>query len=302
MKKIVLIASFLGVCGAAFAQQDGLYSQYIFNLYVVNPAYAGELDALSTAASYRTQWVGFEGAPKTQNFSIHTPLPNNNMALGLIAQNDEIGARSTPSVMLTYAYKFRVSNKGHLSLGLQGGVINYQYHWNELNYRQGLDPVAFGTEGDKLIPNIDFGAFYATKKAYIGLSLMGLNNEETILSESSEARLHTVVNLIAGKMYQVSPNVYLKPSTIVRKMVDGPTQFDINLSAMFKNRYWVTTSYRYGFGMVVSGHVYVNDNFHFGYAYDLPLNSLLAEQSGSHEIFIGYDFNIFKKQTTPRFF
>ena len=106
----------------------------------------------------------------------------------------------------------------------------------------------------------------------------------------------------AGKMFQVSPDVYLKPSTIVRKSVGGPTQFDLNLGAMYKNRYWLTATYRYQFGAVISAHIYVNDNFHFGYAYDLPLNSLLAEQSGTHELFIGYDFNIFKKQTTPRFF
>lgn len=302
MKKIFAIAFFGLFALGALAQQQGIYSNYIFNLYTVNPAYAGERDALSAALSYRTQWVGFEGAPTTQNFSIHSPLPNNKMAVGLIAQNDEIGARSTPSLMATYSYKFKITKKSHISLALQAGAINYQYHWDELDYRQGLDPVSFGTADDLLIPNIDFGAMFITPDAYVGLSVMGMNNSKTISAEASEAKLNTVINLVAGKMYKVSPEVFLKPSTIVRKSIEGPTQFDINLSAMYKNRYWLTATYRYGFGAVISAHIYVNDKFHFGYAYDLPLNNLLAEQSGTHELFIGYDFNIFKKHTSTRFF
>jgi len=89
----------------------------------------------------------------------------------------------------------------------------------------------------------------------------------------------------------------------VRATADGQFQFDLNTSAMFKNKYWLTATYRYNYGAVISGHVYINDHFHFGYAYDLPLNSLLAEQSGTHELFIGYDFNIYnKKSVSPRNF
>lgn len=302
MKKLLLIIVFGWMALAAYSQQQAIYSQYIFNLYMVNPAYAGEREALSAALSYRAQWVGFEGAPKTQNFSIHTPLTNKKMAVGIIVQNDEIGARSTPSVMATYSYKFRLTRTSHISLGIQGGVINYQYHWEDLKYRQGLDPVAFGTEGDRLIANFDFGAMYITPKAYAGFSLFGLNNAKLIPSDASEAKLNTTVNFIAGQMFKVSKDVYLKPSTIVRYAFEGPTQFDVNLGTMYKNRYWLTATYRYQFGAVISAHIYVNDNFHFGYAYDLPLNNLLAEQSGTHELFIGYDFNIFKKHTIPRFF
>ena len=302
MKKLLLIALFGWMAIDAYSQQQAIYSQYIFNLYMVNPAYAGERDALSTSLSYRTQWVGFEGAPKTQNFAIHSPLPNKKIALGILVQNDEIGARSTPSVMGTFAYKFQLTRISHISLGLQAGAINYQYHWEDLNYRQGLDPVAYGSKGDQLIANFDFGAMYVTPKAYVGLSLLGINNAKLISSEASDARLNTVINIIAGKMLKVSPDVYLKPSTIVRKSIGGPTQFDVNLGAMYKNKYWLTASYRYQFGAVISAHIYVNDKFHFGYAFDLPLNNLLTEQSGTHELFIGYDFNIFKKHATPRFF
>lgn len=303
MKKLYLFSIFGLLSAFLYGQQHGLYSQYIFNLYAVNPAYAGERDALSTALSYRTQWVGFEGAPKTQNFTVHSPLPKNNMAVGLAFQNDEIGARSTPSLMAGYSYKVRINRSSHLSFGLQGGVLNYQYHWEKLDYRQGLDPVAFGTDGNKWVANFDFGVMYITPKAYVGLSALSINDTKTIPSEASDARLSTVYNLIAGKMFRVSREVFLKPSTIVRVSEDGPFQFDLNMSTMFKNKYWITATYRYDYGAVLAAHIYVNDQFHFGYAYDLPLNGLLAEQSGTHELFIGYDFNIYKKKTvSPRNF
>jgi len=303
MKKLYSIGILCFLCANLLAQQQSIYSQYIFNLYAVNPAYAGERDALSAALSYRAQWVGFEGAPKTQNFSIHSPLPNNNMAVGLIVQNDEIGARSTPSFMGTYSYKLKLNRTSHISLGLQGGFLNYQYHWEDLDYRQSLDPVAFGTGGNKWVASFDFGAMYITPKAYIGLSVLNINNAKTIPSDMSDAKLNTAANFIAGSMFKVNRELYLKPSTIVRATSYGQLQFDLNLSARFKNKFWLTTTYRYQYGAVVSAHVYVNDHFHFGYAYDMPLNGLLAEQSGTHELFIGYDFNIYnKKSVSPRNF
>ncbi len=293
-KRLLVISIFFCLTTMVSGQQHSLYSQYLFNLYIVNPAYAGELDALATGLSYRTQWVGFEGAPTTQNFTVHSPLSNSKMALGLQVQNDEIGARGALSVLGTYSYKLRMGRRDHLSFGLSGGMVNYQYHWDELNYRQGLDPVAFGTDGNKWIANFDFGAMYITPKAYLGLSVLSVNNAKTISSEASDARLDAIYTAIAGKVFTLSKKVQLKPSTIIRKSAEGPLQFDLNMSAMYKNKFWVTTTYRYQYGAVLSAHFYLNDHFHFGYSYDLPLNNLLAEQSGTHEVFIGYNFSIYK--------
>lgn len=296
MRRLVVIAMFV-LPLATFGQQHGIYSQYIFNLFGVNPAYAGELDALSTSLSYRTQWVGFEGAPVTQSFSAHTPLPNKNMALGLQVQNDEIGARKTPSMSVAYAYKLKLGNKRKISMGLQAGIINYQYRWQDLNYRNEDEPVAYGTDGNKWIPNFDFGIMYIDPDKYVGFSVTSMNQAEIIKSEFSEASLGTFYNVVAGRVWEISEVLSLKPSTIIRKSKEGPLQFDLNFGAKIKNKFWLTTSYRYQFGFVFSGHFYINEHFHFGYAYDLPTNELLAEQSGTHEIFIGYEFNIFKTQS-----
>jgi type IX secretion system PorP/SprF family membrane protein len=303
MKKFFPLIFAIGFSLSAIAQQHSIYSQYIFNLYAVNPAYAGERDALSAALSYRAQWVGFEGSPKTQNFSLHSPLPYDNLAVGLSFQNDEIGARNTQNGMLGISYKLKINRDDHLSFALQGGVFNYQYNWEKLNYRQGLDPVRLGADPNKWVPNFDAGIMYISPKAYAGLSVTGLNNAEIIESSGSDARFDGVATFIAGKIFPINRDLSLKPSTIVRKSLEGPFQFDVNMSAFYKNKFWLTATYRYQFGAVVSGHFYITDKFHVGYAYDLPLNNLLAEQSGTHEIFIGYDFPIYNsRKGSPRNF
>jgi len=275
------------------AQQHAIYSQYLFNLYAINPAYAGELDALAASLSYRAQWVGFEGAPKTQNFNIHSPINRKNMALGLQIQNDEIGARKTPGISVGYSYKLRLTQNSRLSFGLQAGVINYQYDWDKLEYNQSIDPVAMGTSGNRWVPTFDFGVMYLSKEAYIGFSATGLNNPETIESISSDARMETFFNFMAGKIFKISRAFSLKPSTLIRRSLNSPLQFDLNVSARYLNRYWLTATYRYNFGMVLSTHLFITDKFHVGYSYDFPTNTLLSEQSGTHEIFIGYNFNIY---------
>lgn len=292
MKKWLIILFFVPL--ASQGQQQGIYSQYIFNLFTVNPAYAGELDALATSLSYRAQWVGFEGAPNSQYFTAHTPLPKKNMALGIQIQNDEIGARQTPSFAIAYAYKLNLGKNRRISFGLQGGVVNYQYNWNELQYNRPQDPVAYESASNKWIPNFDFGVMYLDPQNYFGVTLKSINQAKTISSDFSDASLSTLLYIVGGRTMPLSEKVSLKPSFIAMKSLETPFQFDVNIGALYDNRFWLTATYRYQFGMVFSGQFYINDQFHFGYSYDLATNGLMGQQGGTHEIFIGYEFNIYK--------
>lgn len=303
MKKQVLILFFMAFVGSAAAQQHALYSQYVFNLYMINPAYAGSRDALSANIGYRAQWVGFEGAPKTQNFSLHSPLRNKNMAAGLQFQNDEIGARNATSVSGTYAYSINLGNAQRLRFGLQGGLINYKMDWNALNYDARNDPASWSNDPNRWIPNFDFGMMYTSPRSYIGFSAANLSGPAINNTDLSDARLSTHFHLMAGKVFEINENLALKPGFLVRHAYDGPVNFDLSIGTLISNRLWITTAYRHGFGMVGAAHVYVTDKIHFGYAYDWTLSPMATYQSGSHEIFIGYDLNIYHTpQTTPRYF
>ena len=280
-----------------FGQQHSLYSQYIFNLYSINPAYAGERNSVATALSYRTQWVGFEGAPKTAYFSAHSPIKNKNLAVGLWFQNDQVGAREHTSLHGSVSYKLRLSGNNRISFALSGGALNHRYNWSELDFPDGSDPVAFFNEASQWRPAFDFGVMYISTHGYAGLSLMNLTGADLASVDYIDARLEPSMNIIGGYVFKISEKVDLKPSTLVRIQTDGIWQFDANMSARFNNAFWLTATYRYQFGMVFSGHFYLNDHFHFGYSYDLTTNELLSQQSGTHEIFIGYDFNLYKQRS-----
>lgn len=303
MKKSAVIIIFVLSGVAASAQQHALYSQYIFNLYTVNPAYAGSREALSANVGYRAQWVGFEGAPRTQNFSVHGPLRKKNMAAGLIIQNDAVGARGMTNVSATYGYALNLGRAQQLRFGLQGGVMNYRMDWHMLDYEQRNDPASWADDPNRWIPNFDFGAMYTSPRAYAGFSAMNLSRPALNNTDESDARLNTHFHIMAGKVFRVSENLSLKPGFLVRHTHGGPVNLDFTAGALIVNTLWITTGYRKGFGMVGAAHVYVSEKIHFGYSYDWTLNPMLSHQSGTHEIFLGYDFNVFKsREMTPRFF
>jgi len=303
MKKVVLIGVFCGLAMTSIAQQHALYSQYIFNLYAINPAYAGERNAISTNLSYRAQWVGFDGAPTTASFTAHSPILNKSLAVGLWFQNDQLGAREHAALRATVSYKLRFNEGRRLSFALNVGGLNHRYNWGELEYPDGSDPVAFETEQNVWRPAFDFGAMYLTSKSYFGFSVVNINAVDLAKSDIVDSRLEPNLNLMGGHIFPLSRKVDLKPSALVRLGESGTRQFDLNLSARFDNALWITTTYRYDFGMVFSAHYYVNNRLHFGYAYDLPTNELLSQQSGTHEIFLGYDFKLYQdNKFTPRDF
>jgi len=298
MRKRIVILFFLICSVNSIAQQHSLYSQYIFNLYAINPAYAGERNSLSTALSYRSQWVGIEGAPTTAYFSAHTPVRNKNLALGFWFQNEQIGARELTSLHGSVSYKLRLNRTRRISFALSAGALNHQYHWEKLDFPDGSDPVSFVSEPNLWSPAFDFGVMYMTGNAYAGISILNLNGMDLTNSEIIDARMEPNINAVGGYIFPVSQKVDLKPSGLVRMQTNGVWQFDASMSARFKEALWLTVTYRYQFGMVFSGHFYLNDHFHFGYAYDLTTNELLSQQAGSHEIFIGYDFNLYKTKSS----
>lgn len=301
--RILIAISFVCAQLLAFGQQHSLYSQYLFNLYMVNPAYAGQHDALNVAFSTRHQWIGMEGAPRTQNFTMHSPLSFRNMSAGIHVQHDVIGARQVSSAAATYAYQVKLNTRSSLSFGLQGGLINYYIDPNKLSYGNPGDPAVYNLPGSRLIPNFDFGAFYSNRNTYLGFSALHLNSARLQGTEHHENRLQPSFNIIAGHILELSESIALKPSTIVRKGALDPLQFDANMGIRINNALWLTTTYRHRFGMVFSTHCVVRDKLHIGYAFDWAMNGLVAAQSGTHEIFLGIDLNVRRNEIIqPRFF
>ncbi len=173
MRKITTLLSLCFLfCTATYAQQDAMFTKYMFNSLTYNPGYAGAKDHLAIGLLHRTQWWGIDGAPQTQSFTIHTPLKNERVGLGLNAVNDKIGPTNSISANISYAYRIPLG-KGKLSVGIQGGVINWRADWSELTLEsgQGVDDAYAETEPNYWLPNFGAGVYYYTNKFYLGLGV-----------------------------------------------------------------------------------------------------------------------------------
>ncbi|MCT4581411.1 MAG: type IX secretion system membrane protein PorP/SprF [Flavobacteriales bacterium] len=289
-----------------FSQQDALYSQYMFNPLVINPAYAGTRNTVSGVMLYRNQWVGINGAPKTVSMAVHSPIKGKNFALGLNLLAESIGPTNNSTFLGTYAYHLNLG-KGKISFALRGGLYSFQLRNNELNYTNNLgkDPVVYNS----LVPNFDFGTYYHTDKFYAGFSANHLTNGKVSFSnniETYDLNLHLMGFI--GKAFVLSPNLVIKPSGMLKFSESAPLNYDINTSVLMQKVLWVGASYRSSFSelneasLVFITEYNISDSFRLGYSYDFNLGDIKRYNSGSHEVFLGVDLYSKRKQSvSPRY-
>jgi type IX secretion system PorP/SprF family membrane protein len=300
MKKIIFIALAFCASTSVYAQQDAMYSQYMFNMLSVNPAYAGSRDVLGFTALRRWQWVGIEGAPRTATFSADMPVWNERIGLGLSFVNDQIGVTKTNTLYTSYAYRIQFLNGGTLALGIQGGFTNLKANLLSLTTTTSGDNV-FMQNVNEWLPNFGAGAYYSTDKFYVGVSAPHLMNNEIVKGTQSVQKPHYFI--MSGYVFRVSPVVVLKPS-LLAKYVDGaPIEADINLNAWMHDRVGVGVSYRTGDAFVGMLEFQINQQMRFGYAYDITLTRLGSYSNGTHEVMLRYELGSAKKKIlTPRYF
>lgn len=290
------------------AQQAPMYTHYMYNTLVVNPAYAGSRDALTVTALHRSQWVGFEGAPLTQTLTLHAPLRNEHIGLGLSVMNDKIGPVNFSSVTANFAYIMKVSRKAKLSLGLSAGANIIQANLNAISLDQQNDPAFFNNLNNKVSPNFGCGAYYSRELYYIGLSLPNLI--ENNYTNSSEVNTMAGKNqrhyfLIAGTMLKINNNLSFKPTTLIKVTAGAPIQADVTASFIFMQKFLLGAMFRSGDATGALIGFDISQLFHIGYSYDWSYGLSTANYNqGSHELLLRYDFMFKNKKQihTPRYF
>tara|TARA_B100001109_G_C18864775_1_gene476428 strand:- start:10529 stop:11617 length:1089 start_codon:yes stop_codon:yes gene_type:complete len=305
---LLFTSFFLFNCSSSIAQQDPQFNQYFFNPLGINPAYAGSRGMLSAVAIHRTQWVGFEGAPSSQAFAIHAPTKDKKMGLGFQLMNDVIGPKTTTAISGVYAYKVRI-NRGRLGFGLRASLYNYTFRWDEIEYRDNSNygSIERGRE-NYLTPSFDFGMYYSDRKNYIGFELTHLNEgklgiEGDNVNIESTARQEAQAIITAGRAFRLNRYVIFKPSVLIKTANNRPAFIDVNASVLLKEKLWLGMSYRRGYGAVAILEYNINRSLRIGYSYDISLTELSRRNGGSHEIFIGYDLNVFRSPiVSPRYF
>lgn len=287
-----VILFLLGVNDIVFSQQSPQYTQYAYNMNIVNPAYAGSRGSLSVNMLGKTQWIGVEGAPRTATLSIHSPI-GQNVGLGFSAIYDEIGPLKDTHLYGDFSYTLRVSNVGQLALGLKAGV-SFQ-NINPLLFRFNNNQTFNNDFNNKLSPNFGVGAYYFEDKFYLGASIPNILNTtffERNLGSASAPSENSAIFLTSGYVFDINNDVKLKPSTMVRYQDEFPISVDISGTIFYQDQLEFGVSYRYNQSVNFLAAINVNDNFRFGYAYDYTLGELSTFSKGSHEILLLFDLPI----------
>ena len=316
MKKlIIIIIVFLSFTGLQ-AQQDPHFTHYMFNTLSVNPGYAGSRDALTVTGLYRNQWVGFKGAPSTQTITLHAPVFNDKVGLGLSLLRDSIGPTDNYSVFADFAYRIALgqSKKARLTFGLKGGLDVKQFKLSEVSTRQENDP-EFVSLPTTLLGNFGFGVYYYTDNFYVGASVPRIlenyyDKDAATTNSNDNGRQKRHYDLIVGAMFKLGKDVKLKPSMLIKINEASPPELD--LSALFyllNDKFWIGPAFRTAWKSsdAVSALVGVKivDQLSLGYSFDYNLlNQTFKYNGGSHELMLRYDFiyNNHPRVKSPRYF
>lgn len=310
MKKIILIIAVLISLNAS-AQQDPIYSQYMFNMLAINPAYAGSREILSTTILYRTQWVNIDGAPTTVAFSADMPIMKKQIGLGINFADDQLGVTHNTVLNISYAYRLRVSENGMLGMGLQGGFNQYKADFISVNTTQNSSyqaDVAFASNINRFLPNAGIGLWFATDRLYLGASVPKLlrnrlSDVETSESEGYGNRQNYHYFITGGYVFALNDVLKLKPSALLKVVHGSPIQMDLNANLWMHDVVGVGISYRSGDSIDLLLEFQVTSQFRIGYAFDYALTDLQQYNSGTHEIMLRYEFGFDKgKILSPRHF
>ena len=285
------------------AQQDPMYTQYMFNTLSVNPGYAGSYDALSILGLYRTQWVGLDGAPVTQTFTMHTPIRDKNMGVGLSLVNDVVGPVHQTQLFVDYSYTVRLSDVDKLSFGLKGGFGLYSGDLDALEREVTADPLAINFKSN-MMPNVGVGIYYHAERGYLGLSAPKLLTGKLKVNNQELGEFKRHYFLIGGYLFDLSKSLVLKPSFLVKAVEGAPLSIDLSGMLYIRERVGIGLSHRIGDSFSGLLEVFLTPSLRLGYAYDYTLTPLRDYNSGTHEITLGYDF-WYKDRSrihSPRFF
>jgi len=306
MKKFIKfnIIAFVLLCGStSFSQQLPQFTQYMFNTISINPAYAGSRETLSLVGLHRSQWIGLDGGPTTQTFSIHSPMRNEKVGLGLSFINDELGFENFTYIYGDFSYTIQVSEKTKLAFGLKGGFTSYSID-QELRDAEPDDPAIYGIE-NRWNPNIGAGAFLHSNRWYVGLSAPRILNTDYNGTEDYKALEKVSYYLTGGVVVDINETTKLKPSFLVKATNGAPLSYDLTANFLFNEKLWLGAAYRFNESTGALGGIVdfqVSKQLRIGYAYEHPISDIRPYSSGTHEILLMFEVFKSKRVKSPRYF
>jgi type IX secretion system PorP/SprF family membrane protein len=307
MKKLYFIAILaLTVLTEVQAQQDPNYTQYMYNMSVINPAYAGSKENLSGGLLYRSQWVGIEGAPNTGTFFLHSPV-GKNVGLGLSVISDKIGPVQENNIYADFSYTLNMGGEHRLAFGLKAGAtmhkVDFATIYPTLPTPSPLDPFS-GSNPNATFLNVGSGVFYYTQKYYVAFSVPNMLKAKYL--DFSGTKYGTEVLhyfLTGGYVFDLNPNLKFKPFAMIKSSLNAPTSLDVSTNFLINDKFEVGATYRLedSFGAMVN--FAITPSLKVGYAYDHVISDIKTVAPASHEFILLFDLNFPKKVSrSPRYF
>ena len=289
----ILVLLFVLILVKSNAQSLPMYSQYMYNMTNINPAYAGNRGVPSLSVIWREQWVGLQGSPSTKSFTYDFPSDNKKNGFGIQFYDDKyVNYIKRTGLNLYYNVKVPVSDKGVLSFGFKGGFYNDSKNLNSAYLGESsryLSDIAYASNLNQLVPLAGAGLYYNDDKFYAGFSAPDLVVFSKVKNYNAYNSLFQVNEihyfLTAGYSIDLNDEVQLKPSFLIKATSGAPIEADLNTNLWLKNMFGVGLSYRTSESVLGLAEIQLTPQFRFGYAYDMPF-----KRPNSHELFIRYEF------------
>lgn len=302
---VVLLVFLTGCPKFAKSQQDPIYTQYLTNILSIQPAYAGISGVLSISALSRAQWVGWEGAPNSNTFTINLPLKSFNVGLGLSIVNDKWGPILQNGIYADYSYRILLKPRHYLALGIKAGFNAYHARFSDLELNDPIDPSFAQNVNFKMLPNVGFGMLWHSDLFFLGVSMPKLF-KNNIVDDSDKKVYREVLHMYAmgGYVFTVSEVVKLKPTLLYRWSALTPSYIDLAGNILLYEKVWFGATYRLKNSYALSFQFNVNTQLRFGYSFDLTTFHENMVNSGTHEFTINYEFQSTKrnKRYAARYF
>lgn len=301
--KFMILAFLVGITG--FAQQDSQFTQYMYNTVSINPAYAGQRDVLSIFGVYRAQWIGLDGAPKTSSISIHSPLNNSKIGLGLSVTNKTIGPSTENYVSGDFSYTIDATDTYKLSFGVKATAALLNIDYTKLDIYNPNDEMFQNNIENQFSPNIGAGVYLHSDNTYVGLSVPNFLETNQFEDKGSFSSVTQRMNvyLIAGHVFDLNPALKFKPSILTKAVKGAPLQVDVSGNFLINDKLTLGLSYRWSASVSALAGFQITEGLFAGYAYDAETTKLRTYNSGSHEIFLRFElFKRYEKYLSPRFF
>ena len=288
------------------AQQDPQYTNYMYNTVNINPAYAGSRGSLSIFGLHRTQWVGLEGAPTTNSFSVNTPIQDSKLGVGLSFVNDKLGVINENTISLDVSYTIDLNQRNSkLSFGVKGSLNMLNVAYSRLNKFNPNDPMILHDIADEASPNIGAGIYWHNEKSYVGLSVPNfLENkrfENGTLYSAMNQRQHFY--LMGGHVFEINPTLKFKPAFLLKAVSGAPLQADVTANFLIHDKLTLGAAYRWDAAWSALAGFQVTDGLMLGYSYDSETTKLGRYNNGSHELFVRFElFNKYRRVNSPRFY